>query len=131
MTVGLANDVLAGSLVSEYRVIDAWSSYYTHCDYAQLLYCAGIAKSIARSCCEYIRGGNCTFFSCSTSAKHALSLFKLPTVSDSDGEHTKELKQPSSSNPADTRSNAAHQDADREEQIFLSASGILRMHLNW
>ena len=38
-------------------------------------------------------GGNCAFFGCPTSAKHELSLFKLPTVSASDGQHTKELKQ--------------------------------------
>ena len=38
-------------------------------------------------------GGNCAFFGCPTSAKHSLSLFKLPTVSDSDRKHTKELKQ--------------------------------------
>lgn len=38
-------------------------------------------------------GGNCAFFGCPTSGKYELSLFKLSTVFDSDGEHTKELKQ--------------------------------------
>ena len=37
-------------------------------------------------------GGNCAFFGCPTSAKHKLSLFRIPSVSASDGEHTKGLK---------------------------------------
>lgn len=37
-------------------------------------------------------GGNCAFFGCPTSGKHDLSLFRIPSVSASDGEHTKELK---------------------------------------
>ncbi len=37
-------------------------------------------------------GGNCAFFGCPTSGKHEISLFKIPTVKVSDGEHTKESK---------------------------------------
>lgn len=36
--------------------------------------------------------GNCAFFVCPTSGKHKISLFRVPSVSASDGEHTKELK---------------------------------------
>lgn len=37
-------------------------------------------------------GGNCAFFSCPTSGKHGLSLFRIPRVSAHDGDHTKQLK---------------------------------------
>ena len=37
-------------------------------------------------------GGNCAFFGYPTSGKHKLSLFRVPSVSASDGEHSKELK---------------------------------------
>ena len=38
-------------------------------------------------------GSNCTFYGCSTSRKHKLSLFRIPTVAASDSDHTKSLKQ--------------------------------------
>ena len=37
-------------------------------------------------------GGNCTFFGCPTCGKHKISLFRVPSVAASDGEHTKEMK---------------------------------------
>ena len=37
-------------------------------------------------------GGNCAFFGCPTSGKHKVSVFRVPSVSASDGEHSKELK---------------------------------------
>ena len=38
-------------------------------------------------------GANCAFYGCSTSRKHKLSLFRIPTVAVSDSDHTKSLKQ--------------------------------------
>ena len=38
-------------------------------------------------------GSNCAFYGCSTSRKHKLSLFRIPTVAASDSDHTKSLKQ--------------------------------------
>ena len=37
-------------------------------------------------------GRNCTFFGSTTSQKHGLSLFKIPSVRDDDSEHTVSLK---------------------------------------
>lgn len=37
-------------------------------------------------------GSNCTFFDCPTCGKYKLLLFRIPSVSAFDGEHTKELK---------------------------------------
>ena len=101
-------------------VVKVYSSYFS--------YCAGITKSIARSCCEDMGGCNCAFFGCPTSTKHELSLFKIPTVSDSDGEHTidtKKLKNKARKEwlrlilQWDTRNDARREDADREEQSFI------------
>ena len=38
-------------------------------------------------------GSNCAFYGCSTSRRHKLSLFRIPTVAASDSDHTKSLKQ--------------------------------------
>ncbi len=38
-------------------------------------------------------GSNCAFYGCSTSRKHNLSLFRIPTAAASDSDHTKSLKQ--------------------------------------
>ena len=37
-------------------------------------------------------GRNCAFFACATSQNHGLSLFKIPSLCDDDGEHTVALK---------------------------------------
>ena len=34
----------------------------------------------------YMPGRNCAFFGCATSEKHGLSLFKIPSLRDDDGE---------------------------------------------
>ena len=49
-------------------------------------------KTILKYKLTYMPGRNCAFFGCATSQKHGLSLFKIPSLCDDDGEHTVALK---------------------------------------
>ena len=45
-------------------------------------------KTILKYKLTYMPGRNCAFFGCVTSQKHGLSLFKIPSLRDDDGQHT-------------------------------------------
>ena len=49
-------------------------------------------KTILKYKLTHMPGRNCAFFGCATSQKHGLSLFKIPSLRDDDGEHTVALK---------------------------------------
>ena len=79
-------------------------------------------------------GGNFAFFGCPTSGKHEISLFKIPTVKVSDGQHTKESKQRAREEWLRLILRTREMTPELNKRIgrttFLSASDILRLNVS-